>query len=217
MSTDANELYLGNITTKEDFKIKIKKINNSKKEIIEKNLNIIILLYNKEFYKTINLKLTLMPIINISDLSEYSNLTLFNYQENAYNVMSYNCNYHIRGASSKDIKNDKKSYKIEIENKNGKNKKVSFLGMNYDDDWILNPMYFDYSFMREKIGYNLWNKISKYKINTNYVELIINNEYKGVYLLQEPVNLDTFKANKTDLLVTIKNWNSDIKDKDIFK
>lgn len=55
LSTDKKGFYLGNITNKENYNIKIKKTNFSKKEIIEKNENIIILLY-KELFKEISEK-----------------------------------------------------------------------------------------------------------------------------------------------------------------
>jgi hypothetical protein len=50
-----------------------------------------------------------------------------------------------------------------------------------------------------------------------YVELIIDDEYVGIYCLQEVVDLDTFSANKkTDLLVSVKKWESEIEERELF-
>ena len=95
----------------------------------------------------------------------------------------------------------KKSYRLEIDENR------SLLKMRKDDDWILNPIYSDATFLREKIAYEIWNGISN--INNHdleYIELIIDGEYQGIYYLQEPVDHKTFNVDKkNNYLYSIKD------------
>lgn len=171
----------------------------------EEHLSIIA--YNDKYYKFLDVVLTSLPVISINDdntfLTDiYSSMILFEPSDNSTIVNSYNINYRIRGESSSLT--DKKSYRINVVN-NNKKKNVSLLNMSYDDDWILNPLVFDNSFIREKIAYDIWNSLSDlYQHHLEYVELIVDNDYRGLYCLQEIVDLDTFNATKNDLLVSTK-------------
>ena len=78
----------------------------------------------------------------------------------------------------------KKSYEIDLEND------ISLLGLPDDDDWILNANFIDKTFLRHVVSYELFqdmrteNKISK----TKYVEILINNQYEGLYVLMQKLD-----------------------------
>lgn len=85
---------------------------------------------------------------------------------------------------------DKKSWKINFKDEEGNNKDFDFLGLEADDDWILNAAARDDSRLREKTVTDLWNSTVaneeyNHKMSTaKYVELINDGEYMGIYLLQ---------------------------------
>lgn len=125
-------------------------------------------------------------------------------------VASY-ATIHNRGASS--LSYPKKSLKIELqkfENQDGNTlmteRKKRLLGMRDDDDWILDACYADPTMMHNKMAYNLWEEIGG---DTNpdallagphceYVEVIMNGKYHGLFLLVEPVDEKQMGVDKSD-------------------
>lgn len=100
------------------------------------------------------------------------------------------------GYSSKFFKH---SYRIEL------NKKYSPFGLPKEDDWILNANYIDKTFMRHKISYDLFRLMA----NTNlapeclYVNVKVNNEYKGLYVLMQRINGKFCNLNKKDKMAFV--------------
>lgn len=207
------DYYLLSVNDKDNFYNKIVNHDNFKMKIYSKEeYKIKIIIYNKKYYKLLNLEITNLPVIKISKKDKFDNydkLSLYDSNESRTIVNDYNINYNLRGGTS--LLSEKKSYKVNLFDKDDKKLKVSLLNMSEDDDWILNPIWLDDSYMREKIAYDLWDNISsKYNHKLEYVELIIDDDYKGIYYLQEKIDLDTFKANKKDLLISIKEWYDDV-------
>ena len=201
-----NDFYLFHYDKKEDYK-KIYAPLDFKIGFIkfENENRINLLVYNDKYYKEVNIEITNLPVVYISqnnDLLVYESSNL---------IHNYNCLYEQRGNSS--AISNKKSYKLDIYNKKNKKTDVSFLGMNKNESWILNPIYFDNSYVREKLSYDIWNNISnQYNHQLEYVEFIMNGSYEGIYYLTEPVTVSTFNGNiEKDLLITInKHFDSNI-------
>lgn len=102
----------------------------------------------------------------------------------------------IRGSSSQV--SDKKNYGFTTRMAdNVTNNNVSLLGMPEENDWILNGMVFDPALIRDYLCYNLSRQIGEYASRTEYCELIINEEYKGLYLLQEKIKADDNRVDIT--------------------
>ena len=124
------------------------------------------------------------------------------------------CTFHVRGATS--LLFDKKSYRVELKQTEGNSDKKSFLGMRSDDDWILNSLCTDKSLAREKICYKLWqdlNSKEEYPVASSeieYCELLINNEYMGVYGLMYPVDKKLMGMKTGDLLYKVGTWYEEI-------
>lgn len=180
------------------------------------------------YYKKYNIKFTNLPIINISNNEEndigenYSNSKFYiidpNYNENetVYQYFS-DAKIRLRGASS--LFYPKKSYRLKLVS----NKNVSLLGMRNDSTWILDAMYTDDSCARTKLSYEVWNMINNDLIegeeyatlNCRYVEIFIDDEYAGLYLLKEPIddkslNLNQDSLNNSGVLIKgIKHGNID--------
>lgn len=110
----------------------------------------------------------------------------------------------IRGSSSQV--SDKKNYGFTTRKAdNVTSNNVSLLDMPVENDWILNGMVFDPALIRDYLCYNLSRQIGEYASRTEYCELIINGEYKGLYLLQEKIKADN---NRVDITKISTNDNS---------
>ena len=91
-----------------------------------------------------------------------------------------------RGNSSRYF--DKKSYSIRILDKDGEEKKESLLGMEAHDEWVLNGPLLDRSLIRNYMAMNLAGTIMSYAPDVRFVELKVNDEYQGVYVLMETIS-----------------------------
>lgn len=85
------------------------------------------------------------------------------------------------------------------------NNNVSLLGMPEENDWIFGGMVFDTAMMRDYLCHNLSRQLGNYASRTSYCEIIINNDYKGLYMLQEKIKSDD---NRVDVIKITKNDNS---------
>ncbi len=93
-----------------------------------------------------------------------------------------------RGSSSQSF--PKKPYALETQDINGNNKNVSLLGMPVENDWILYAPYSDKALMRNFLTFDLGRKMGHYAPRTVYCELVINGDYKGIYILMEKIKRD---------------------------
>ena len=84
----------------------------------------------------------------------------------------------------------KKSYKIEFINKQ------SMLGMPKDRDWALIANYADKTLMKNYLAYHLSAELGAYYApRCEFVELYLNKEYLGVYLLTETIKISKSRVN----------------------
>lgn len=99
----------------------------------------------------------------------------------------------IRGQSSQMF--PKKSYAFETRDEDGENLNVPILGMPAENDWILYAPYSDKSMLRNFISFFMGSKLGSYCTRMAYCEVIINNDYKGVYILMEKIKRDDNRVN----------------------
>ena len=100
----------------------------------------------------------------------------------------------IRGSTSQQY--PKKGYGFETQDALGNNLQAALLGMPPENDWILNGPYPDKTMIRNVLTYDLARKMGHYASNTRYCELIVNNDYRGIYILMERINLIKTKKKK---------------------
>lgn len=106
-----------------------------------------------------------------------------------------------RGTTSQRIK--KKPYGFETMNDaNTDTKNVSLLGLPSENDWILNNMAFDPAYVRDYLAYGLSRALGHYSSKTIYVEVILNGNYQGLYMLQEKLKDDSNRINIEEVAVT---------------
>ena len=100
----------------------------------------------------------------------------------------------IRGSSSSWL--EKKQYSLTtLKADNVTNNNVSLLGMPAENDWILSGLAFDASFMRDYLSFNLSRAIGQYAPRTQHCELILNGNYRGIYMLVEKIKTDDNRVN----------------------
>lgn len=99
----------------------------------------------------------------------------------------------------------KKQYGLETRDETGLNSvNVSLFGFSSESDWILSANYSDKPMMRNILAYQFARDMGNYASHTKYCEVIINNEYRGVFVFQEKIKRDKGRVNvekisKTDI------------------
>lgn len=75
------------------------------------------------------------------------------------------------------------------------NNNVSILGMPEENDWILNNLAFDQTCMRDVLAYELSERLGHYASRRVYCEVVINDDYKGLYVFMEKIKVDKNRVN----------------------
>lgn len=100
----------------------------------------------------------------------------------------------IRGATSSGF--PQKSFNVETRGAQDISRNVSLLGMPEENDWALIGNYNDKTLVRNTFSYALFTKMGRYAPRTRYCEVLINNEYQGIYMLTEKIKRD---KNRVDI------------------
>jgi hypothetical protein len=99
-----------------------------------------------------------------------------------------------RGESSIDFA--KKSFSIELQNADSSNNNVSLLGLPKENDFVLNGPYSDKTMLKNVLTYELFRRTGRWAPRTRYIELVVNDEYEGIYVLTEKLKRD---ENRVDI------------------
>lgn len=111
------------------------------------------------------------------------------------NVYNGQISIETRGESSQWF-SPKDSYSIETQTDSGTNNNVSLLGLPEENDWVLYAPYSDKSLIRNVLTYSLFEEMGNYSPRTRFVELVLNNDYRGIYILTEKIKRD---KNRVDM------------------
>ena len=95
----------------------------------------------------------------------------------------------IRGSSSQSLF-PKKQYGVEVRNPDDSDSTVSLLGMPAESDWVLYAPYSDKSLMRNVLAYQLGRDLGHYAPRTRLCEVVLNDQYQGVFVLTEKIKRD---------------------------
>jgi hypothetical protein len=131
---------------------------------------------------------------------------IFNGQEQRNSVADTQYNYNgfigieLRGNSSLSF--DQKQYTVETRDSKGENLNVSLLDMPEENDWVLHAPYNDISLIRNVLAYHIWSEMGHWGPRTRTVELVLNGNYQGVYVLTETIKRDKKRINISDLTST---------------
>jgi len=158
---------------------------------------------------TFNVIFTGLPLLHISTTEEirdepkiFSTMQLNFTKPGQEDSMVYQfrslAGIEIRGASS--MRYDKVSFGLELwKNNSREDYKAALLGLRPCEDLILDAMYIDDLKMRNKISYEIWEQIATLPeevnpadiypgIKCSFVEVLINNEYAGLFTLNEKLD-----------------------------
>lgn len=108
---------------------------------------------------------------------------------------------HCRGNASWE-ETDKKSYQIKL------TEKKDFLRMGEDKKWILIANAFDNTLMRNTIAFDIAKELGmSFTPDSEYVDVYVNGQYIGNYLLTEKIEIDRERVNITDLEEQMERMN----------
>ncbi len=122
------------------------------------------------------------------------NASGINNMDDPFNGYDGQISIEIRGSSSQMF--PKKQYALETQDIDGENLNVSILGMPAENDWILYAPYSDKSLLRNFLAYELARDMGRYASRTRFCELVINDDYKGLYIFMEKIKRDN---NRVDI------------------
>ena len=151
-----------------------------------------------------------LPIVNLTSGTVYKNkyvkgtIEIAYYDNGTLIDTIYDCRLRYRGGNS--TRYAKKSYAVKIVDASGEDMDVDLLGIREENNWILDAMAVDRIRMRNRVCFDIWNKISftPYKTNFNnrngtdgeFVEVFLNGKYNGVYCLSDKIDRKLLGLNK---------------------
>lgn len=100
-----------------------------------------------------------------------------------------------RGQTSQSLF-PKNGYAIETKDANGEDADVSFLNFPEEEDWILHGPYSDKTLIRNTLALEMARSMNQYASRTRAVELVINGQYEGLYIMMEKIKRD---ENRVDI------------------
>ncbi len=124
----------------------------------------------------------------------YNGVGQSNFVTNPKNEYLGKVGIKIRGESSQFF--DKKSYAIETWDENQADIDTSFLNFPPEEDFILYGPFSDKTLINNVLAMNIGNKMGHYASRTRMVELLLNDQYQGVYVLMEKIKRD---KNRVDI------------------
>lgn len=150
--------------------------------------------------QTVNLTSSNLPIVVINTNNQsipsepkitasmgiiYNGAGVRNNISDPYNHYNGAIGIEVRGQSSQSF--PMKSYSIELRDALGNSQDLSMLDMPKESDWVLYAPFTDKTLMRNVLAYHLSRSLGHWAARTRFVELIVNNDYKGVYVFEEKI------------------------------
>lgn len=170
------------------------------------------LIYDDYNYQLVSVLFTGLPVMTIDgEMGEAgTKITLFDpilNMQKGYQAEEFLAYYNIRGNASRRF--EKLGYRLELFYDDGQEgNDQALLGMRSDNDWQLKAMYSDRSKLRDKLSIELWNQIADQTstpadngCHMEYLELLINGEYRGLYGLVEPTDYKSLELDKDKDLI----------------
>ncbi|MFN8354049.1 MAG: CotH kinase family protein [Spirosomataceae bacterium] len=105
-----------------------------------------------------------------------------------------------RGSSSQTF--PKKPYGFETWDSTGNSVNIGLMGFPAESDWILNANYNDKTMIRNFLVYSLASRMGRYASRTRFCEVVLDDQYQGVYLFQEKIKRDKNRVNISNLKPT---------------
>lgn len=131
----------------------------------------------------------------------YNGVGVRNYLTDPFNNYNAKAWVKLRGTSTRNC--EKKSYNLELRSATGLEFPVPILGMPDESDWVLQAPYLDKSLLRIPLAYDLFRSMGHYAARSITAEVMLNNEYIGLYnvlekLKRDPDRIDIAKLTPTE-------------------
>jgi len=117
-----------------------------------------------------------------------------NHLVDPYNEYNGKIGIEYRGNYSLSL--PQKPYNFELQDNAGLAIDSSILGMPAESDWLLLANYNDKSFARNTLPFNLFDSMGHYSVRSHFVDVVMNGEYQGIYMLAEKIKRD---SNRVDI------------------
>lgn len=88
-----------------------------------------------------------------------------------------------------------KSYGVELRDTAGKSINKSIFGMPKESDWVLYAPYTDKTLMRNFLAYTLSLQMGHWAAHCQFVEVVLNGQYIGVYVFMEKIKRNAGRVN----------------------
>lgn len=88
-----------------------------------------------------------------------------------------------------------KSYGIELRDIGGNSQDKTLFGLPKESDWILYAPYTDKTLMRNFLAYTMSREMGHWAANCRYVEVVVNGDYRGVYVFMEKIKRGSGRVN----------------------
>jgi len=103
------------------------------------------------------------------------------------------CGMEFRGNSTQSA--DKKNYSVETWTSAGADTSLSLLGLPVEEDWVFHASHFDKTWARNIMFFDAWQRMGWYASKHRFFELIIDGDYRGLYILMEKVKRDNDRVD----------------------
>lgn len=100
----------------------------------------------------------------------------------------------LRGNSTQTF--PKKPYNFEVRDSEGEDLAIELLGMPEEADWVLRASYLDHTFIRNPLAMYMSQQMGRWASRCRLVEVVLNGEYQGIYILMEKIKRD---KNRVDI------------------
>ena len=159
------------------------------------------------FYVTALPILKLYPVDSIVD--EPRRAAKFSLRSPAHGTVNGWLGVEYRGGWTQTL--SKKSMRLELwqDSTGVDTRKINLLGMREDDDWNLQAMFNEPLRVRSRLGFELWEELRALPytddepkaipgLRQHYVEVLINDEYRGIYALSERIDRKQLQLRRPD-------------------
>ena len=123
----------------------------------------------------------------------YNGVGVRNYMTDPMNEYNGKIGIERRGNYSASL--PQKPYSLKLIDDFGIQIDSSLIGMPAEHDWVLIANYNDKSFARNVIPYHLFDEMGHWAPRHRLVDVVLNGEYKGIYLLAEKVKRDNTRVD----------------------
>ena len=163
--------------------------------------------------ETYNVTFTALPVVRICGYfnNEYSEGYVQVVEPSATAAAEIlNMKAKWRGGITNSDGKHKRNYHIKLKDADGNKLEKKFFGLRNDNSWILESCQVDMSRIRNRVLTDLWNDYStppyykdkekKAKTGTRgqFVEVILNDEYRGIYCMTENMDRKQMQLKKID-------------------